>query len=247
MPMSRGTTGEASGPEAAARAGRRVSTALAFAWRLVAHHRAFLFLAFVLVALPLWAFGELAEEVVEGAPLVGDETLLRLLQATASPAADRVFLFLSKIGYAWGVIPVDVALIVALATGRRWRAAAFALVAIGGSALINLVAKHSFQRDRPALWESIAPEPTYSFPSGHAMGSATLACVLVLLAWHTRWRGPALALAVAFVIGVGLSRVYLGVHYPSDILAGWSAAIAWTMAIYIAFFRGSWHRCRPAP
>lgn len=245
--MSRGTTEQAAGPEKAARAGRRVSAALGFAWHLVAHHWAFLLLAFVLVALPLWAFGELAEEVLEGEPLAGDEELLRLLQTTSSSAADRVFLFLSEIGYAWGVIPVDIALILALAIGRRWRSAAFALVAIVGSALINLVAKHSFQRDRPALWESIAPEPTYSFPSAHAMGSATLACVLVLLAWRTRWRWPVLAVAVVFVVGVGLSRVYLGVHYPSDILAGWTAAIAWTVAIYIAFFRRSWHRWHRAP
>ncbi|HEU4665623.1 MAG TPA: phosphatase PAP2 family protein, partial [Dokdonella sp.] len=78
----------------------------------------------------------------------------------------------------------------------------------------------------------------YSFPSGHAMGSMTLACVLVLLCWWTRLRWPVLAAAAVLVVLVGASRIYLGVHYPSDILAGWAAAIAWTHAVYGMVFRG---------
>jgi len=114
----------------------------------------------------------------------------------------------------------------------------FAGVAIIGSALLNLGAKPLFARDRPSLWESIAPEGNYSFPSGHAMGSMTLACVLVLLCWWTRVRWPVCVAAIVFVTLVGASRVYLGVHYPSDILAGWAAAIAWTYAVYGMVFRG---------
>ena len=87
-----------------------------------------------------------------------------------------------------------------------------------------------------ALWESIVPEHNYSFPSGHAMGSMTLACVLVLLAWRTRARWAVLCAAAVFVVLVGMSRVYLGVHYPSDILAGWAAAIAWTIAVHVLLF-----------
>ena len=63
---------------------------------------------------------------------------------------------------------------------RRWREAAFAIVAFAGSALLNLATKQFFQRQRPELWDSIAPEYTFSFPSGHAMGSMTLAAVVVL-------------------------------------------------------------------
>jgi len=87
------------------------------------------------------------------------------------------------------------------------------------------------------LWESIAPEITYSFPSAHAMGSMALACVLVLLAWPSRWRWWVAVPAALFVLGVGLSRVYLGVHYPSDILAGWAAALVWTIAVHGLVFR----------
>lgn len=72
-----------------------------------------------------------------------------------------------------------------------------------------------------------------SFPSGHAMGSATLAAAVVMLLWRTRWRWPALVLGVCFAVWVGASRVYLGVHYPSDILAGWTAALTWTCLAYL--------------
>jgi len=60
-----------------------------------------------------------------------------------------------------------------------------------------------------------------------------------MLAWHTRWRWAVLAVMAPFVVLVGLSRVYLGVHYPSDILAGWSVAMAWAVAAYLAVYRVS--------
>jgi membrane-associated phospholipid phosphatase len=195
---------------------------------------------FIGLLLPLWGFGELADEIHDGDVIPFDEPLLRVAQSLAGEGIDRAFLFLSNIGFLHGVVPFDIALVLALALRRHFREATFAGFALGGSGLLNLAAKHLFARDRPALWESIAPEATFSFPSGHAMGSATLACVLVLLAWRTRWRWPVLIAAVAFALAVGLSRVYLGVHYPSDILAGWTAATAWTAAVFLIVFR--WRR-----
>lgn len=207
-------------------------------------------LLFVAVVLPLWGFGGLAEEVHEGEPFFFDTPLLEWARTLHSAGADRLFLFISKIGYGWGVIPADIALIVVLALLRRKREGLFAGVAVAGSALLNLAAKHYFARARPQLWLSLAPENTYSFPSGHAMGSMTLVAVLVLLAWHTRWRWLTVMLGVGFVLMVGLSRVYLGVHYPSDILAGWAAALAWTIGVYALLFRGAyrpwrWQRALP--
>lgn len=215
--------------KAPARVGRRV----------LHRHGLRLAVVFLCIALPLWSFGELAEEVAEGEPFAFDVPVLQAMHALASTGADNVFLALSAIGYSKGVVPADILLVLALAVRRHPRSALFAAIATGGSGLLNVAAKHVFHRARPDLWLSIAPESTYSFPSGHAMGSATLACTLVCLAWDTRWRWPVLAAAIPFVIGVGLSRVYLGVHYPSDVLAGWSAAIGWTLGVrFIAFRRG---------
>ena len=147
-------------------------------------------LFFIGVLLPLWLFAELADEVRELETMAFDESLLLWLRNRAAPGLDAFFVFISQVGYAWGVIPVDIGLCLALLALRRWRQAVFAIAALGGSALLNLATKAFFQRDRPSLWESIAPEGTWSFPSGHAMGSMTLAAVVVLLCWPGRWRWP---------------------------------------------------------
>lgn len=194
-------------------------------------------LLFAGVLLPMWAFMELADEVQDGEPFPFDEPILLFAQQAARDGFDRVFLFFSRIGYAWGVVPVDIGLVLLLLALRRWRDSLFAALATGGSALLNVATKQLFARDRPGLWESISPETTFSFPSGHAMGSMTLALVLVLLAWPTRARGWVLAAMAVFVPMVGLSRIYLGVHYPSDILAGWAAASVWVVGVYLVLYQ----------
>jgi len=190
-------------------------------------------LAFVGVALPLGVFAELAEDVREADVFGFDEPLLRLARDAASPALDAAMRLASEVGFASGVIPAGVLVFVGLLALGHLRRGLFFGLAVGGSALLNMAGKAAFARERPDLWLSIAPEHTFSFPSGHAMGSATLAAALVLLAWHKPWRWPAAALGLAFVAWVGASRVYLGVHYPSDILAGWAAAVSWTCLAYL--------------
>ncbi|WP_066095748.1 phosphatase PAP2 family protein [Xanthomonas massiliensis] len=155
----------------------------------------------------------------------------------ASPGLDRFFAQVARAGYEGGVIPADILLLAGLAAVGRWRAWRFAAVSLGGSALLVMAAKRLLRRERPALWETIPQETTWSFPSGHATASMALAAVLVLLAWPTRARWPVLLAALAFVPLVGLSRPYLGVHYPSDILAGWCLALAWVAAAWLLLHR----------
>ena len=193
-------------------------------------------LVFVGLLLPMWGFAELADEVIEREPFPFDEPLLHAARDLASARLDTFFVWVSLLGYRYGLVPFDIGLVLVLAWLRHRREALFAALAVGGSALLNIGTKALFARDRPALWESIAPEHTFSFPSGHAMGTATLAWVLVLLGWRTRWRWPVLAAAVAGMVLVGASRVYLGVHYPSDILAGWAAASIWTAACFLLLY-----------
>lgn len=209
----------------------------AFLWR----HWLRLVLLFLGLLLPLWGFAALAEEVTEGEPFGFDRPLLLLANGLAGDGLDRFFLQITHLGYERGVIPVDMVLVALLAVRRHAREAFFASLALGGSALLNVAAKQLFARQRPSLWASIAPESSYSFPSGHAMGSMTLAWVCVLLAWHTPWRWPVTVGLFAFSMAVGFSRVYLGVHYPSDILAGWTAASVWAVACFFLVYRHDLH------
>ncbi len=197
------------------------------AWRMA--------LLFAGVLLPLGLFVDLADEVHALENRAG-KCLLRLA-AAVEHAQHRH----SRLGcvfrrdlqgrlHRYGVIPADIAIVLVLLVLQRWREGTFAALGFGGSALLDMGAKQFFQRDRPSLWESIAPESTFSFPSGHAMGSMTLAAVVIALAWNTRWRWPVTIVASLFALLVGISRIYLGVHYPSDILGGWSAALVWSAA-----------------
>jgi len=193
-------------------------------------------LLFIAVLLPLWGFGELAEDVGEGRDFAFDQPILEWLHAHHALLLDQLALLFSRLGYQYGVIPFDIALVAWLLFRHHRRDALFATMAFVGSAVLNVAAKHHYGRARPSLWESLAPETTFSFPSGHAMGSMTLAAVLVFLAWNTRWRWMVAIAASVFVLMVGASRLYLGVHYPSDVLAGWGAALAWVIGIHALMF-----------
>ena len=233
MPMSNAPTGAPKTPAKLASTAREEARfGVAFLrrrWRR-------LLLVFAGVLLPLWGFGELAEDLRAGEVFFFDAPLLQFAHALARGGWDTFFVRMSAIGYLYGVVPMDIVLVLVLALRRRLHEGLFAGFAIIGSALLNVGAKQLFARARPTLWESIAPESSFSFPSGHAMGSMTLAAVLVLLAWNTRWRWPVFVVASVFAALVGLSRVYLGVHYPSDILAGWTAALVWTVGMYTLVF-----------
>lgn len=233
-------------PDALRVAGQTATQETKFGASFLRVHGWRLLLVFLGLLLPLWGFGALVETLHEGQVFPFDVPMLQAVHAMANAGLDRTFVLISNLGYAWGVVPLDVVFVLALLLRRHVREGVFAAVSILGSLLLNMAAKHSFARVRPDLWKSILPaETTYSFPSGHAMGSMTIATVLVLLCWSVRtpwgwkWRWPVTVLATTFVLLVGLSRIYLGVHYPSDILAGWAGASAWTMAMYLTMFYGS--------
>jgi membrane-associated phospholipid phosphatase len=246
MPMSNENTGHAL-PHDPAEAAVAVRQEARFGAAFLRRHGWRLALVFAGVLLPLWGFGELAAEL-RGDGFSFDEPLLRLAQRMTFTGLDHAALLFSSLGYLWLVVPADVLLVVGLALKRWYRESVFAAVAIAGSALLNLGAKQIYGRARPELWEPLVTEHSLSFPSGHAMGSMTLAWVAILLAWRTRRRWLVLALGLLFTLLVGMSRIYLGVHYPSDVLAGWIAAIVWVGGVFLVAFHGGrkpWQRSTP--
>ena len=219
-------------PASPGAAARVVGDAAGYGLRFLRKHAWRMVLWFACLLLPLWGFAALVGEVHEKKVFPFDAPILTMLHAVATPTLDHFFVLMTRLGYSWGVVPLDVIFPLLFVLLRRFRDGLFFVLAVIGSGVLNIVAKNHFARMRPDLWLSITPETTYSFPSGHAMGSATLGVAVILLCWPTRWRWPVTIVSLIFVLLVGVSRVYLGVHYPSDILAGWTAAIAWTFGMY---------------
>ena len=198
-------------------------------------HALTLAILFAGVLLPLYGFGTLAEDVAKNEVFPFDKTLLLFAHGHASVTLDQLMIFFTHAGSAVALVPFNLLVFgILLYRGQRHRAT-FWLLATAGAALLNLLAKHAFARTRPDLWISILPENTYSFPSGHAMQSMAVGVALMALTWTSRWRWPMLMFSSLFVLFVGCSRVYLGVHYPSDILAGWTASLAWVIGLANAF------------
>jgi membrane-associated phospholipid phosphatase len=198
---------------------------------LISHWRSLLLLLLG-VYLPFEGFGELAEEIWEnegGFPW--DVPILLAIHSTASPQLDNVAATLTKLGVFWGVFPMAIITGIVLFLRRRWRSLSFLVVTSVGSIIINQTTKVLLHRARPHLWESPAPEFDYGFPSGHAMSSMTFVAILVILTWNSWWRWLVLTVGSIFVLAIGWTRLYLGVHFPSDILAGWMASIAWTFGV----------------
>ena len=126
-----------------------------------------------------------------------------------------------------GLLVAVLALSVIFGLLRGWRARAFVAC---GIVLTVLLLQAATNRLLPITRDFDA------YPSGHATGSATLAAATILVAWHdTRWRWPMAFAAVAYAFVVGLSRVYLGVHYPADVVAGWALGTAWLITWWLAW------------
>ncbi len=166
-----------------------------------------------------------------------DEAFLLRLHRYATPAFNRSVVVLTDLGTHWGVLPASVVLTALALWYRRWPVAIYLTAVMAGSAGLNLIFKLLWHRVRPALWEGIPPHADFSFPSGHATYSMTFVLALVLIKWESPIRPWLIGLGGLFALAIGVSRVYLGVHFPSDILGGWLLAIAWAVGLHQAMFR----------
>lgn len=194
----------------------------------------FLLVGLALAVAAVWGFAELAESVLEGATLRLDHRVLLWIDGFATPWLDVAALELTSLGS-----PVVIATLVFLAGTFLWsthrRACALLLwAAATGGVVLNLALKLAFERPRPQVFEWRAHyAASYSFPSGHAMASMIIYVTLVYILAELNPPSPLKRLAVAVAVGiialVGLSRLYLGVHYPTDILAGYAVGFAWAM------------------
>jgi undecaprenyl-diphosphatase len=144
-------------------------------------------------------------------------------------------IYISLTGSAALLVPFNILFFVFLVKRQDRIYASFWACAVIGAALLNVLGKHVFERSRPDFWASVMPEASFSFPSGHAMQSMAVVAGLVTLAWQGRWKIQVLLIGIFYVFFVGFSRIYLGVHFPSDIIAGWMASLTWVFGLRILF------------
>lgn len=217
------------------RAVHRLAAVVASTWSAPERRR--LGLALAAAAVSAFAFARIAEDYLTNDPLARwDVSFARWLSAERSAVGTDVFRVLTFFGSPAVALAIATVVCVVLYR-RRWLAEAALLpVVLGGGELLNLILKLSFQRPRPEV--GFVTLDTYSFPSGHAMISTAAYGALAYLAWRRLGRGRArLALAggtVVLVALVGFSRLYLGVHYLSDVLGGVAGGAFW-LALSVAF------------
>lgn len=195
----------------------------------------------LLTALAGEQFVDLAELVRAKSPTL-QQTDLRVHDwaVTRRNAGETLFfVVMTTIGGPAGVATILVLAAILLAVKRRWRWLIYLAVTAGGGALLNLLLKHVFERDRPAVAEMLRRAHGYSFPSGHAMGSTVAFGALAYLAFRatTSWprKAAALAFALTVIAAVAISRVYLGVHWISDVGAGVTVGMAWVATTTVAY------------
>jgi undecaprenyl-diphosphatase len=196
--------------------------------------------ALLISAALLLAFVNIANEVAEGETLAFDKAILLALRTpadVADPVGPRwLELAVKDITSLGGTAVLTLITLAAggyLAMAGKRHAALLVLVAVGGGTILNWALKHIFSRPRPDFVAHVVDASSWSFPSGHAMLSAitylTIGALLARVEPKRRLKAYLLGLAITLTLLVGASRIYLGVHYPSDVLAGWTVGAAWAI------------------
>ena len=202
-------------------------------------------LAGLIIAGGLWGFEELMEVARDTTPHAFDTEILLAFRQAGHPDVPVGPLWLegamrdiTSLGSSSVLVLIVTAVIVYLLLIRKAGTALFILVAVAGGQLLSTLLKAGIDRPRPELVSHLVNETSLSFPSGHALLSAVTYLTLGSLAARflpgRTTKIFVLCLAVLTTLLVGVSRVYLGVHWPSDVLAGWCAGFAWAMLCWLA-------------
>lgn len=217
-----------------------MKTSLVKLWRNPGRREFTLLCSVIAACICLWAFVEVAEEVSEGDHESFEAKIMRSMRQTDHPELLRGpdwLLVTARDVTALGGAAATI-LLVGLTVGyllvnRRHVVALFIFVSVGGGFLLSLVLKNFFTRSRPEIVPHLMAEVSSSFPSGHSMSSAVVYMTLGMLLARTAASWPQkiyLICAALLLTGlIGVSRVAMGVHYPTDVLAGWLAGMAWAL------------------
>lgn len=171
----------------------------------------------------------LCTEVWEKEVFSFDRSFLLWIHQFANPQFDRIFLFFTALDDPPTVVTIFIITIAWLVMKRRYSDGIRFTIVCAGGVLINQVMKLFFAKPRPELWHRLITETSFSFPSGHAVGSMVVyGFIAYILAKEMQQHKHIIyATASLLIIAIGLSRLYLGVHYPTDIIAGYGIGFIW--------------------
>lgn len=197
-----------------------------------------------LVAGGIWGFMVIAEAVVEGETHAFDRMVLLAMRDAADPSdplgprwLEETVRDFTALGSTGILIFLTLSVAGFLVQQREYRMTWLVLMAVGGGMVLTTLLKEGFGRPRPDLVPHGAFVTSASFPSGHAMVSAatylTLGALLARTQSRRRLKAYLLLLAILLAFMVGVSRVYLGVHWPTDVLAGWAAGAVWAIVSWL--------------
>jgi membrane-associated phospholipid phosphatase len=188
-------------------------------------------LELVIAVVAIAVFARLALEVAEGELHPLNVRVLQALYDHRSPGLDALAVGLSRLGDPLGTTVVGAIGVLVLSFHRRYLDAAASVATLLGGAVLAVALKQVFQHPRPDLIVPIAPETGYGFPSAHALMAACLygqfAALLVIDEPRRVWRWACAAVLLLLAISIGWSRLYLGVHWLSDVVAGGLVAVFW--------------------
>jgi len=186
-------------------------------------------------AIVMVLFAVLASQVLEGETQHFDDAVRLTVYGVASPRATTVLYAVTQLGSPLFLIPLTVVCSLVFLRLRRIRGAILLTLTMVGVTLLNWILKAAFQRPRPLPFFGLTTPTSYSFPSGHALASFCFYGALAALV-TARLRSPFLravvwAGAALAIVAVGFSRLYLGMHYPSDIVAGYATGFVWVLTV----------------
>jgi undecaprenyl-diphosphatase len=218
------------------------------AWRAFLSIERALLITLLLIGAALFAFFKLASEVSEGDTMALDRAILTGLRSAADPATPigprwlpEAMTDLTALGGATVLLLVSAFVIFYLLLSGRMRTALFILAATAGGTALGGLLKLIYARPRPGLVPHLVDVTSSSFPSGHATDSAivylTLAALLARTVPERALRIYIIGVAILLTLLIGVSRVYLGVHWPSDVIAGWTIGAAWALGCSLAYSR----------
>jgi len=188
-------------------------------------------------SMALFLLAALAVLVTTGSTSATDSSILLWIYEHSTSQLDAFFLFVTNLGGVVAITTASLLLLAYLVFKKRYYKAALLVAGVGGVAAINFLLKIIFERPRPDLWEWLITETQFSFPSGHASASSALALCIVVMLWNTKWRVASIIIAALYIVVIGVSRLYLGVHFPTDILGGWLVSTAVVSLVTLVLYR----------